>query len=88
MAQVSLNLHDISYNANNDISRKPKIINFLRQFGGPDCVVACADACRALNGDYAHGGNRETLTSSSTDAASGQRDIHNLFNFADMQLGI
>ena len=57
---------------------------FCRKFGGPDCVVACAEACRTLNS----GGNRETLAYSSSDAASGQRDVHNLFNFADMQLGI
>ena len=51
-------------------------------------MVACAHACRTLNGDYAHGGNGETLAYSSSDATSGQRDVHNLFNFADMQLGI
>ena len=65
---------------------------FSQQFGGPDCVVACAEACRTLNGDFAlasgGGGKGETLVYSSTDAASGQRDVHNLFNFADMQLGI
>ena len=48
-------------------------------------MVACANACRTLNSG---GGNRETLAYSSSDAASGQRDVHNLFNFADMQLGI
>ena len=46
-------------------------------------MAACAEACRTLNS-----GNRETLAYSSSDAASGQRDVHNLFNFADMQLGI
>ena len=48
-------------------------------------MVACAEACRTLNS-----GNREALALaySSSDAASGQRDVHNLFNFADMQLGI
>ena len=76
-------------------SQKNNVVTVIfpsSQFGGPDCVRVCLDLSKILNSEAANVGgggvSAERLVYSSRDAASGQRDIHNLFNFADMQLGI